>query len=223
MLALGVLSPVVVDKLSVRANQPEHRSSPNVVRVNSEHYDLRRSGARCDGVTDDTEAWADAVAVVAGGGGGKIWWRGTSIASQVELTDQVGLLGLGPEASVLKQRAGRAEGQHLVLLNEPDARSVTLQDFSINGNASKQQSHASGIYFDNSDGRGVLARHLIRNLHIKDVAGTGLFWGHRMRSSLIDGVVVYKCDGLRCTCQRVLRQHHAERGMSASRVRMVYT
>lgn len=159
-------------------------------------YDLRRSGAVCDGVTDDTAAWAHAVDTVAAAGGGLIEWVGVSVASQIELADKVGMRGLGPGRSVVKHKAGRADGQHLILLRAPDARNVVLRDFSIDGNNSAQTGLASGIHFDNSAGAGKNAgRHLIRDVHIRDVAGTGIFWGYRMRSSLIDSVNMYHCDG----------------------------
>lgn len=158
-----------------------------------EYYDVRRSGAVCNGVTDDTAAWADAVATVSAAGGGKIWWRGVSVVSQIELSSKVGLLGLGTEVSALKQKAGRAAGQHLILLDELNAYAVSLQDFRINGNGAAQSGEAAGIYFDNAGGN-ILARHVIKNVYVYSVRGTGVRWGYGMRASIIDGLNIYSCD-----------------------------
>lgn len=158
-----------------------------------EYYDVRRSGAVCNGVTDDTAAWADAVSVVSAAGGGKIWWRGVSVASQLELASKVGLLGLGTEVSALKQLAGRSAGQHFIMLDELNAYAVSLQDFRVNGNQAAQSGEAAGIYFDNAGGN-ILARHLIKNVYVYSVLGTGVRWGYGMRASIIDGLNIYSCD-----------------------------
>lgn len=165
-----------------------------VTRV-TEYYDLQRlAGAACNGVTDDTAAWATAVAAVSAAGGGKIWWRGSSVASQIELSSKVGLCGLGHNVSRIIQKAGRAAGQHLILLDEDSAIQVTLQDFTIHGNKVNQTGLASAIYFING-GTDVMARHLIRNVFVEQVAGTGIDWAStRMRGSLIDSVWIYECD-----------------------------
>lgn len=196
--AFGIAAPWSWARISsetgVGAVESRKSSKKNATLVNSEHYDLRRSGAMCDGSTDDTAAWTHAVSTVAASGGGKIWWRGTSVANQVKLSSGVGILGLGPEHSILAHKSGRLPGQHLVLLEEPDARNVSLEDLTIAGNRSRQNGLACGVYFDNTSGEGVLARHRIKNVHIRDVAGTGLFWGYQMRSSTVDGMVIYYCD-----------------------------
>lgn len=222
VLGFALLTPVALNT-DLRASDPTaapgtRTRSATPVMVNAEHYDVRKSGAKCDGITDDTKAWKNAVSTVAKAGGGKIWWRGISIASQIRLDDKVGLLGLGPEVSTVKHKPGRAEGQHLVLLDQPDARGVTLQDLSIDGNRSKQEGLASAVYFDNSNGEGVLARHAIRNVHVRNVAGTGIFWGYRMRSSLIDGVVIYYCDeyGLRANVFSDNTMQNVDVGQSGS-------
>jgi hypothetical protein len=164
---------------------------------NPELYDVKRSGAVCDGVTDDTEAWAHAVATVSARGGGLIWWRGISMVTQIQLANKVGLCGAGPDVSAIKQRGGRPEGQHLILVDQPDATYIILRDFLIDGNRSSQTGSAAAIYLDNTKGSvgGVLARHLIHNVHVRNVAGTGLYWGYGMRTSLVDGFTTYACDG----------------------------
>lgn len=199
-LALGVLASGAMVGCSVEAGElaptDSGRQNQGSAELGPESYDVRRSGAVCDGVTDDTKAWAHAVATVADAGGGLITWTGTSIVSQIELAHKVGLIGLGPAVSVIKQKAGRADGQHLILLVHPDARNVSLRDFAVDGNSEAQTGSAAGIYFDNSAGgpKGS-TRHLILNVHVRHVAGTGIFWGYRMRSSLVDNVNIYKCDG----------------------------
>ncbi|MDY6869477.1 MAG: right-handed parallel beta-helix repeat-containing protein [Actinomycetota bacterium] len=162
----------------------------------TEMYDVQRSGAICDGITDDTEAWAHAVATVAAAGGGLIFWRGVSVVNQISLTGKVGLRGVGPEASILKQKAGRAPGQHLIHLNKKDATYVSLLDFLVDGNRYTQHDVAAAIYLDNSDGSksGIIARHLVRNVHVRNVAGSGLYWGYGMRASLVDGFSSYNCE-----------------------------
>lgn len=174
-----------------RAGQPEETT----VGGAEESYDLRRSGAACDGQTDDTASWAHAVSTVAGRGGGLIRWTGTSVARQIKLDDKVGLIGAGPAISVIKHSAKRADGEHLLLLEVPDAKYVSLRNFGIDGNRKAQTGLAAAIHFDNTAGKvNGAARHLIRDVHIRNVAGTGIFWGYRMRSSVVDNVNIYYCD-----------------------------
>jgi len=162
--------------------------------------DVRDFGAVCDGVTDDTAAWAAAVAAVAatweGMAGGAITWRGISSVTQIELLSRVSIIGQGTEISRITQRAGRAAGQHCILLDAADAQDVKLMHFTVNGNAVNQVGDADGIYLDNTGGsNGNRARHLISDVCIRNVKGNGLYWGYAMRTSTIDGLSVYYCDG----------------------------
>lgn len=161
-----------------------------------EYYDVRRSGAVCDGVADDTAAWAHAVSTVSAAGGGQILWRGISRVEQIELASKVGLQGFGPEVSRIDQMPGREDGQHCILLQEEGAYGVILRDFSVNGRKDEQapNTSAAGIYFAAPGAQS--AFHRIQNVRIRTVMGPGLYWGNDMRGSTIDGLIVYHCDGI---------------------------
>ena len=159
-------------------------------------YDVRRSGAVCDGLADDTAAWERAVSTVAAAGGGQIAWRGVTRVRQIKLASRVGLQGYGPEVSRIDQMPGRADGQHCVLLEENAADGVMLRDFSLNGRKEEQDlgTSASGIHFNAPNSQA--AFHRIQNVRVRTVLGPGLYWGYGMRGSSIEGLSVYHCDGV---------------------------
>jgi hypothetical protein len=253
------------------------RAALSAVRAHPRYYDVKLSGAKCDGVTDDTAAWADAVAKVSAAGGGLIWWEGDSVVSQIKLKSEVGMAGLGVESSRIVQKVGRAAGLAGILLDEANASRVVLRDFGFFGNRNgqvgpelgataasltgktatvtfgaatglvagdivyltgftpaefngkfrvasvsasapftvtfrttlfksntaatatavgsvKKTLLAPGISISRAAKGTTLANHLVRNLRIEGVAGTGLYMGFDTRSSLVDNVVTYFCD-----------------------------
>jgi hypothetical protein len=259
------------------ADDAAGRAALSAVRATPRYYDVRLSGAKCDGVTDDTAAWADAVDKVSAAGGGLIWWEGDSVVTQIKLKSKVGMAGLGVESSRIVQKIGRAAGLAGILLDEANASRVVLRDFGFFGNRNgqvgpelgataaslsgktatvtfgaatglvagdiiyltgftpaefngkfrvisvsaaapftvtfrtilfksntaatatavgsvKKTLLAPAIYMYRAATGPTLANHLIRNLRIEGVAGTGLYMGFDTRSSLVENVVTYFCD-----------------------------
>lgn len=175
----------------VRTRAPgDPRLSETVATVNLENYDLRRAGPV--GTTDDTATWTAAVAAVAAAGGGKIYWAGDSIATQIALPSNVGLSGLGRGRSRLVHKVGRAAGQHLLVLASTNVLAVVLEHFTIHGQRTSQTGDANLVHFTNLAGTVTHhAKHIIRDLYLEAVLGEALYLGAYMRESSVDNVVIY--------------------------------
>jgi hypothetical protein len=191
VVAAGITDSTVIGRAVVTAvDAPAARRATGTI----DFYDVRQFGAKCDGTTDDTAAWAAAVTAVSAAGGGLIWWRGDSVVTQIALKAKVGMCGLGTNVSRIVHKVGRAAGQHCITLTEADARHVVLRDFNLHGNRSSQTGLANGIHFNNSTSASSGHCHMIRNVRVESVAGTGIYMGYNMRGSLIDNVNAYFCD-----------------------------
>jgi hypothetical protein len=183
-----------VPKFLEVTDKPAARSALGAVRVNETYYDAKRSGVVANGSTDDTAAWANAIATVSAAGGGKIWWEGSSVVSQITLASLVGLKGLGGRSRIV-HKIGRAPDQHCIVLEDNSAVQVSLEDFTLNGNRTAGQTgFACGIFMRRTTLNSQLARHLISNVRVESVKGTGIRLGYDLRSSVVDRVVVYGCD-----------------------------
>lgn len=194
--SLGISDATATGRsLITAADAAAARTALSTVRATTRYYDAKLSGVVADGVTDDTAAWANAIDVVSAAGGGKIWWEGSSVVSQIQLKSNVGLQGLGRNKSRIVHKVGRATDQHCILLEENSAVHVSLEDFTLFGSRTAQTAgFACGIFMRRTVKNSALPAHLIRNVRIEAVKGTGIRLGYDLRSSVVDNVSVYFCD-----------------------------
>lgn len=158
------------------------------------YLDVRAYGAKGDGTTDDTTAITAAITAANVAGGIVLFPTGRYVTAALPaLGNRVTLQGVG-RSSILVHKAAAAASAHL-LTTAIDAYEVQVRDLSINGDRANQTNAVDAIHFTNASGAPLTnARHVISNVHIENVKGTGLYLGFGMRSCQVRGVTIYFCD-----------------------------
>ncbi|WP_160674416.1 hypothetical protein [Clostridium sp. C8-1-8] len=143
--------------------------------------DVKKFGAKCNGIDDDTQAYQDALNYCKGRGGGLVLIPvGTSIVSSLKLSSYCGLVGSG-RRSILKQKSNSVAP--VISLQNDSTNFTFIRDFSIQGNKANQTSQeAKGISYINSEQFTSSdpqfgewdSRHVALNIYIKDTKGVGL-------------------------------------------------
>ncbi|WP_160674419.1 hypothetical protein [Clostridium sp. C8-1-8] len=141
--------------------------------------DVKKFGAKCNGVDDDTQAYQSALNYCKSRGGGLVLIPvGTSIVSSLILPSYCGLVGSG-RGSILKQKSNSSAP--VISLENESTKLTFLRDFSIDGNKANQTSqNAKGIVYGNTNQyKAELqfgewdARHVALNIYIKNTKGIG--------------------------------------------------
>jgi hypothetical protein len=117
------------------------RNESNTEWVYVSHYvNVKLLGARGNGSTDDTSAIQDAIDMVSGSGGGKVWFpEGTyQLSSELDIPSDVGLHGAGLDSTVLRM-ATTASATEIVKTAPTSAtlgsRNIVMQDMTLRGNS----------------------------------------------------------------------------------------
>jgi hypothetical protein len=149
--------------------------------------DVRAYGAEADGLTDDTEAFAAAIAAAAEVRGRVLVPAGTYLIDSVTVPLLVKIVGLG--ADVSRYGAGTDGGvdlRHLASSTRPmivvDGNGVTLENLTLQGNGSPAPLLEVVNGFESR----------FHRVHLATVAGTALLV-HRVNNNLWTDVFVNNC------------------------------
>ncbi|MFG7490354.1 right-handed parallel beta-helix repeat-containing protein [Methylorubrum rhodesianum] len=127
----------------------------------------RAYGAKCDGATDDSRAFAKAQAVA--GGGTVMWPAGTCILDAVTLDSGASHTGASGSKTVWRRKANSAA--NFFVSSVSGAHHVTLRDLVIDGNRSAQMRGANNLQF--IGGPFALTLERVTSLGAKAVNGYG--------------------------------------------------
>jgi hypothetical protein len=155
-------------------------------------------GVVADGVTDDTAAWASAIAAAAAAKVPLVAPVGISIVAGISLLSGTTIVGQGKWSSTLKLKA--ATNGPLVSLATDVVQHTHLENLVLDGNRANQSSaNARGIYYNNTDtwspsnpsGNGDMY-HRVADCVVRDTYGNGLFIDGRGESKF-DSIYFLTC------------------------------
>ena len=127
-------------------------------------------GAKGDGVTNDTKAFADALAFASQNGVAVEVPAGTYIISNITMPSNVTMRGNGP-TTIIKQVAGSGLWVNPILIN--DVFNVVIENLAVDGNASAQTNEGKlAIQVLTCD------NVTLRNLVVKNSNGDGISIGY---------------------------------------------
>lgn len=129
-------------------------------------------GAKGDGVTDDTQAFLDALNAVSGGGEVRVPWtpNGYLVSGGITLSSNQALVGVGARPLLRL-----ADGANYNVLQALNAENVRIENLAIEGNADNQNAdlypnvnYLMGIRLFNVDGLDM------RNVHVSDTINVNI-------------------------------------------------
>jgi len=167
------------------------------------YVNVRDYGAKGDGTTNDTVAFAEAMADCFDAGGGIVIVPEGNYIATVKVRSNCGIIGTG-RISIIKLPNNTADAA--VGLYDGNVRNIYLNNFSIDGNKANQtSSSARGLYINGNTTIPVSTnpvetrdvRHYVRDVFIVNTKGVG-FEVQGRGESIYDGVQVTLGDDTGC-------------------------
>lgn len=154
-------------------------------------------GAKGDGVTNDTQAFKDAMIYASENGLVVDVPTGVYIVSQINVRNNVHIRGKG-ESTIIKHIDASAQYTNVIVINEAD--NVIIENLCVDGNA-------SGQTYQGKMGFQILTTNhaTIRNVIVKNVNGDGITIGYT--GYLAKNVTVDKCTTSGCSRNEIVLQH----------------
>lgn len=155
--------------------------------IQGREFSVRAYNAKGDGSTNDTSAFASAVAAVNASGGVLKIPAGTYLVDPGTITitqNSVTIEGDGPNVSVIKSRTG-ASGLIFIDCSATTPHSLTIQDLTLEGFGSGASNNGITI-----SGANTPNNMMFKNIRILNFTGRGIYDTAGMFQSRLDNVVV---------------------------------
>lgn len=200
VFTLLLLAPVIegdaaAEKSSGRYEPTRAEIAAGVSPIRQEYPagDVRRYGARVDGVGDDTKAYDASLRQAYLNGADPVWPGGTALVSRLSITAPVHIRTRG-YATTLAQKAGQPADTPVLRVLASD---VEIEPLSIVGNIrSDREEHNHAI---SVGGTVDVARVMLHGIRARDIRGDALYIGgtsahpvYDVHAIAVDGTNIYR-------------------------------